>query len=90
MSNNSIWLIKRTITGATAPGQSGAKNDGNEVVFIILQSSSITGVSPSDGLTSYTQDTRSERASYLSVEMQSVYSTAPTDWVSKSSEAAQR
>ena len=48
MSNSSIWLMDRTISGATTLGQSGAESDGNEKVHGIPQSSSIMGVSPSD------------------------------------------
>ena len=56
--------------------QSGPKSDGNEGVFCIPQSSSITGTSPSD-LVSYPGHLL---GSYLSAEKQSVYSTAPADW----------
>ena len=42
MSNNSIWPIDRTLSGATDPGQSGPGIDGNEGVLCIPQSSSIT------------------------------------------------
>ena len=45
--------IDRTLSGATTPGQSGPGSDGNEGVLRILQSSSITGTSPSDCLVSY-------------------------------------
>ena len=65
LSNNSIYHvifftqfkcqtpIDRTLTGATTPGQSGPRNDANERILCILQSSSINGVSPSDCLISY-------------------------------------
>ena len=49
--------MDRTLSGATTPGQSGPENDGNEEVLRILQSSSITGASPSDCLLSYLGDT---------------------------------
>ena len=39
MSNNSIWLIDGTLTGATTPGQSGPASNDNEGVLHILQSS---------------------------------------------------
>ena len=48
MQFNSIWPIDRTLSGATTPGQSGPGNDGNKGVLCILQSSNITGTSPSD------------------------------------------
>ena len=53
MSNSSIWSIDRTQSGATTPSQSGPGNNSNERVLCILQSSSITGASPSDCLMSY-------------------------------------
>ena len=46
---SSIWPV----SGTTTPGQSGTRNDGNEGVLRIPQSSSITGTSPSDCLVSY-------------------------------------
>ena len=51
----SIWLIDRTLSGATTPGQSGPGSDGNEGAIHIPQSSSITGSSPSDCLVSYSR-----------------------------------
>ena len=54
---SSIWPIERTLTGAATPGQSGARNDGNEGLLRIPHSSSINGSSPSDILASY-QDIR--------------------------------
>ena len=78
MSNSSIWLIDRTLSGAL--GQSGPGSDGNEGVLSIPQNSSITRASQSDCLVSY-QDTRwSGEGSYSSAEMQSLYSTVPADW----------
>ena len=44
----SIWPIDRSLSGATNPGQNGPGSDS------ILQSSSITRISPSDCLVSYT------------------------------------
>ena len=76
---SSIWLIDRTLSGATTPGQSGPGSDGNEGVLHIPQSSSITEASPSDCLVSYTG--HSFGVFYSSAEMQSVYSAAPVDWV---------
>ena len=51
------------------------------MVLCIPQSSSITGTSPADFLVSYPG--HSLVGSYLSAEVQSVYSTAPTDWAIK-------
>ena len=43
----------KTLSGATTPSQNGPGSDGNEEVLRISQSSSITGISPSDFLVSY-------------------------------------
>ena len=75
MSNNSIWPIDRTLSGATTLGQSGPETDGNEGVLYILQSFSITEASPLDCLVSYPGHTLGEF--YPFAEMQSVYSVAP-------------
>ena len=53
MSNSSIWLIDRTLSGATTPRQSKLGSDDNKEVLHIPQSTSITGASPSDCLVSY-------------------------------------
>ena len=45
--------IDRALSGATTPGQSGPRNDDNEVVLCIPQSFSVTGTSPLDCLVSY-------------------------------------
>ena len=37
MLNSSIWLIDRTISDTTTPGQSGPGSDGNEGVLRIPQ-----------------------------------------------------
>ena len=56
MSNSSISPIDRTLSGASFSDQSGPGSDGNEGVFRIPQSPSITGASPSDCLVSYPGD----------------------------------
>ena len=76
MSNNSIWPIDKTLSGATTPGQSGPGS--NEWVLCIPQSSSITEASPSVCLVSYPRHLLGQ--SYLSAEMQLVYSAATADW----------
>ena len=48
MSYSSIWPIDQIKSGATTPGQSRQGSNGNEGVSYILQSSTITGASPSD------------------------------------------
>ena len=48
-----IWPIDRTLSGATIPDLNETGSNGNEWVFYIPQSSSITGTSPSDCLVSY-------------------------------------
>ena len=47
---SSIWLIDRTLSGATTPDPSGPGSNGNEEILHIAKNSSITGVSPSDCL----------------------------------------
>ena len=49
----SIWPIDRTLSGATTPGQSTPGSNSYDGVLCILQSSSITGISPSDCFLSY-------------------------------------
>ena len=78
MSNSSIWPIDRTLSGATTLDQSGPGSNDNEGILRILQSFNIIRASSSDCLVSYTGHSLEE--SYVSVEMQSVYSTAPTNW----------
>ena len=70
--------MDRTLSSATTPGQSGPESNSNKGVLCISQSSSITGTSPSDCLVSYPGHSLGE--SYLSAEMQSVYSATPEDW----------
>ena len=77
MSNSSSWPIDRTLSGATTPGQSGPRSNGNEGVLHIPQSFSITGASPLDCLMSYIQDTR--EGSYHYTELQLVYSITPAN-----------
>ena len=80
---SSIWPIDRTLSGATTPDQSGPGSDSNEEVLHISQTSNITGASPSDCLVSYPGHSLAGGWGVLtpSAEMQSVYSTAPADWV---------
>ena len=75
---SSIWPIDRTLSGATTAGQSGPRSDSNKEVLCILQTSSITGASPSDCLVSYRGHSLSEW-SYPSAEKKSVYITAPAE-----------
>ena len=76
---SSICSIDKTLSGATTPSPGGAVSDCNKVLCI-PQSYSITGTSPSDYLESYLGHSFEVR-SYSSAEMQSVYSTAPADWI---------
>ena len=78
MQFSSIWPIDRTLSGATTQGQSGPGSNGSEGLLSIPQSASITGTSPSGCLVLYPGHLLEE--SYLSAEIQSVYSTAPVDW----------
>ena len=73
---NSFWPIDSTLSGGTTPGYSGPGSDGNEELLHIPQSSSITGTSPSYCLVSYIGHSLGK--SYSSTEMQSVYSTTPS------------
>ena len=43
---SSIWLIDRTLSGATTLSQNGPGSDGNKGLLCIPQSSSITGTLP--------------------------------------------
>ena len=70
----SICPLDRTQSSATTSGQGKPESNGNKGVLCIPQSSSITGVSPSDYLVSYTGHSLEE--SYPFAEMQSLYSTA--------------
>ena len=71
----------KTLSDATTLGQSGPKSNCNEGILHISQSSCITGASPSDCLESYAGHSLGVRF-YFSAEIQSVYSTAPSEWAS--------
>ena len=77
MSNSSIWPIDGTLSGTTTPVQSGPGRNGSEGVLHVSQSSLIRS-SPSDCLIPYPEHSLDE--SYLSLEMQSMYSTDPANW----------
>ena len=79
MQFSSIKPIDRALSGATIPSQSGSGSNGNEGVLRISQSSSLTRISTLDCLVSYTEHSFGG-GSYPSVEVPSVYSTAPADW----------
>ena len=76
---SSIWPIGIALSNATTPGQSGPGSNGNEWMLRIPQSSSITGASLSDCLVSYPGNSL-WRGSDSSAEVQSMSSTAPSDW----------
>ena len=66
-------------------GQSGPGSDSNKEVLHIPQSSSITGISPSDCLVSYPGHWPGVcvgGGTYPYAEVQLVYSTAPANWAS--------
>ena len=67
------------LSGATTLDQIGPGNNGNDGVLRISQRPSITGTSPSDFLVSYSEHSLGEGFP-PSVEVRSVYSTAPADW----------
>ena len=79
-----IWPIDSTLLGATTPGQSEPRSNGNKEVLGIPQNSKITGMSPSDCLVSYAgHSLLGGGGSYPSAEMQSGYFTAPADWANQ-------
>ena len=80
MSNNTIWIIDKTLSSASILGQSRLGSDGNDGLLCISQSSSVTGTLSSDCLMLYQEHSLGE--SYFSTKMQSVYSAAPAEWVS--------
>ena len=75
---SSILPTDKTLSGATTPRQNGPVSDGNEGVLRIPSNSSITWTSPSDCFVTYPRHLL--WGSYPSVEVQSVYSTAPVKW----------
>ena len=79
MQFSSIWPRHRALSGATTLSQNRPGSDANEGVLRIPQSFSIIWTSLLDCLVSYPGHSLGE-GSYPSVEVQSVYSTAPADW----------
>ena len=75
MSNDSSWPKSRILSGATTPGQSDPGSNGNEGVFHFPQITK-AGTSQWDCLVSYPGYLLGR--GHLSAEMQSVYSTAPS------------
>ena len=65
--------------GASTPGQSEPRSNGNVGILCISQSSSITGASLSDCLVSYLNYLLGK--CYPSTEIQSEYYTAPVERV---------
>ena len=79
MSNTSIWLRDRTLSGATIPSQSGPGRNGNEGLLHISQSSK-PGTLPSDCLMTYPGDLMGEP--HPRADMHLEYSIAPSDLAS--------
>ena len=77
MSNSSIWLIDKILSGAITPGQSGPGSNGNKGYSVFPKTPHITGALSSYCLVSFPG--HSLGRSYPSAEMKSVYSTAPAD-----------
>ena len=71
--NGSICSTDVTVTGATTPGQSEPRSNGNEGVLYNPKSSK-TGASTSNSLVSWTRHSLREQGSYPSTEMQSACS----------------
>ena len=82
MSNSLIWPQDQTLSGATTPTQSGPESQSNEGVLHVPQISSITGVSPPDGVMSYPGHSPSEWGNLTphSREVRLVYATDPANW----------
>ena len=78
----SIWLIDRTLSGASTPGQSGPGSNSNEGVLHFPQIWKAEA-SPSDCFVSLSGHSLGE-GSYFSAEVQLVYSTARSDWAGES------
>ena len=81
MTNSFIWPIDRTLPGATNLGQSGPGNNGNKRVLrkapALLDHLHVYWHMFSIISRIFVGEY------YLSAEMQSVYSTTPVDWASK-------
>ena len=77
---SSVWPIDSTLSGTSTLGLRRPGSDVSKGVLCIPQSSKITGLSQSDCLVSYLGHSLGE--SYLSAEMQSVYSADQANWVS--------
>ena len=83
MSNSSRWPIPRTLASTTILDQSGIGYDGNERIFHISQSSSITRASPSDCFVSYPEHLfRGGGLTPLQRCSQCILSPRPTNWAS--------
>ena len=81
MQFSSIQLTDRALSDATIPGQSGPGSNGNEGVLRTPKTLSITGTSSLDCLVSYLgHSLGGGGGSFLSAEVQSVYSTTPANW----------
>ena len=74
----SLWLLDRTLSGATTPGLKVPGSDGNERILHIPQSSNITGPSLLDFLASYAGHSLGWESLHAA-GMQSVYSAAQAD-----------
>ena len=72
--------MKKLACAATT-GQGELRRDGIEEVFLISQSTCITGASPSDCFASYPGHLLGEVLP--SAEMQLVYSTSPAKWATR-------
>ena len=76
-----FYLIDKTLSDASTTGQSGPRSNGSGGVLHIPHNSSITGASPSDFVVSSPENLLVMEMSCSSVEMQSLYSTSPANWV---------
>ena len=93
MSNSSIWPIDRNLPCASSLSQRRLGRDVNERVIYIPQNSTMSLFSVNEGALHIPQNSTislfrvifrrlvGRGGSYLSAEMQSLYSAAAADWV---------
>ena len=83
MLKSSSWPIDQTLSSATSLSKSGPGSDGNEDLLNISRPPAL--LDPHHQIFSVIFRTRFGGESHLSSDMQSVYSTAPANWVTEHS-----
>ena len=76
---SSIWIIDKSLSGATTQSKSGPESNRNKEEHRTPQNSSITGTSLSDCLESFLGHSLVVGGVFPSAEIQLVYSAAPAD-----------